>query len=169
MKLGRVGACLAFLSSILLVAALPSTALAHGDERGYRHGAFSVWLTPGQVPGGGDRGASGFARLTLDEERELACYVLEWRHLEGFVTAAHLHVASRGENGPHAIDLFNDEHFDGERNGVWNCVRVRDDRGHEGHMSAREKIRDIIANPEDFYINIHTTRYKDGAIRGQLG
>lgn len=166
--LGRFGAGLAFASSILLAAALPSTAAANPDERAQRDSAFSIRLVPEEVPGGGDRGGIGFARLALDEARETACYFIEWRGLEGHVTAAHLHVAPRGKDGPHAIDLFNDEHFDGKRDATWGCVRVEDDKGHEGHMSAREKIRDIIENPEDFYLNIHSTRYKDGAIRGQL-
>jgi hypothetical protein len=167
--LGRFGACLAFASSILLAAALPSTAAAQDDERGHRDrdSAFSIRLVPEEVPGGGDRGGIGFARLALDEARETACYFIEWRGLEGHVTAAHLHVAPRGKDGPHAIDLFNNEHFAGERDSTWGCVRVEDDKGH-GHMSAREKIRDIIENPEDFYLNVHSTRYEAGAIRGQL-
>ncbi|MGQ0719531.1 MAG: CHRD domain-containing protein [Pseudonocardiales bacterium] len=165
MMLRRVGACLAFLSSILLVAALPSTAAAHDDGRAHRHGDFSVRLVPWEVPGGGDRGGYGFARITLDESKERACYFIGWRDLDGDVTAAHLHFASHGHNGPHAIDFFNDRRYDGDKDGAFGCVRVPDDR----HGSSRDKIRYIIDNPEDFYINIHTTRFRDGAIRGQLG
>lgn len=166
--LRRFGACLAVASSILLAAALPSAAAAYPDERAQRDSAFSIRLVPEEVRGGGDRGGIGFARLALNEARETACYFIEWRDLEGYVTAAHLHVAPRGKDGPHAIDLFNDKHFTGKREATWGCVRVEDDRGHEGHMSAREKIRDIIENPEDFYLNVHSTKYEHGAIRGQL-
>ncbi len=168
MKLGRVGACLAFLSSMLLIAALPSTAAAYPDERAYRHGEFSVGLFPEEVPGGGDYGGRGFARLAFDEAEERACYFIGWRGLEGRVTAAHLHFASRGDNGPHAVDFFDGERFDGERDGSWGCVRVTDDHRGRGGMSAREKIRDIIDHPRDFYVNVHSTRYPDGALRGQL-
>lgn len=164
MMLRRVGACLAALSSILLVAVLPGTAAAHDDGRAHRHGEFSVRLVPWEVPGGGDRGGYGFARLALDEGEERACYFIGWGHLEGDVTAAHLHVGPRGHNGGHAIDFFTGKRFDGDEDGAWGCVRVTDDR----HGSARDKIRYIIDNPEDFYINIHTTRFEDGAIRGQL-
>ncbi|MGH3800612.1 MAG: CHRD domain-containing protein [Pseudonocardiaceae bacterium] len=162
--LGRVGACLTFLSSILLVAALPSTAVAHDNDRAHRHGEFSIRLVPEEVPSGGDYGGYGFARLAFDEAEERACYFIGWRELEGYVTAAHLHFAPRHENGPHAIDFFDDEHFNGERDGAWGCFRVQDDR----HGSARSKIRYIIDNPEDFYLNIHSSRYEDGALRGQL-
>ncbi|MGH3872944.1 MAG: CHRD domain-containing protein [Pseudonocardiaceae bacterium] len=166
MMVRRVGACLALLSSILLVAALPSTASAQ-DGRAYRHGEFNVRLDPWEVPDGGDRGGRGFARLVFDEDRERACYFIGWRGLEGDVTAAHLHFAPRDETGPHAVDFFNGERFDGDRDGTYGCVRVRDDRDPRG-MTAREKIRDIIDNPEDFYVNVHTTSYPDGALRGQL-
>lgn len=168
MKLGRVGACLAFLSSMLLITALPSTAAAYPDERSYQQEAFSIGLFPEEVVGGGDYGGRGFARLTFDEADERACYLIVWRGLEGRVTAAHLHYAPRGVNGPHAIDFFNGERFDGDRDGSRGCVRVTDDRHERGGMSAREKIRDIIDNPEDFYVNVHSTRHPDGALRGQL-
>ena len=165
MMLRRVAACLAFVSSILLVAALPSTAAAYDDDRAYRYGEFSVRLDPWEIPGGGDRGGYGFARLTLDEDQERACYFIGWRGLRGQVTAAHLRFGSRGHNGPQAIEFFDNERFDGEREGAWNCVRVFDDR----HASARHKIRYIIDNPERFYVNVDTTRFEAGAIRGQLG
>lgn len=164
MMLRRVAACLAFVSSILLVAALPSTAAASDDDRAYRYGEYSLRLDPWEIPGGGDREGYGFARLTLDEDQERACYFIGWRELRGQVTAADLHFGSRGHNGPHAIDFFNNERFDGERDGSFGCVRVTNDR----NVSAREKIRYIVDNPEDFYINVHTTKFESGAIRGQL-
>lgn len=164
--LGRFGACLAVLSSIFVAAALPGTAVAH-DPREHQRGEFSIRLTPEEVPGRGDRGGIGVAHLALDEARETACYVIKWRNLEGHVTAAHLHVGDDGENGPHAIDFFNNKHFDGRESTVGGCVRVTDG-GHGTNLSAREKIRYIIDNPENFYVNIHSTKFKDGAIRGQL-
>ncbi|MDQ4094010.1 MAG: CHRD domain-containing protein [Actinomycetota bacterium] len=154
--LRRFGACLAVVSSILVATALPGTAAAH-DDWNYGRAEFSIWLTPDQVQGGGDRGAIGAARLTFDEDQRVACYVIEWRNLEGDVTAAHLHAARRYDNGPHAIDFFNDRRYDGDHATVAGCV-----------TSNRETIRDIIEHPSDFYLNIHTTRYEAGAIRGQL-
>jgi hypothetical protein len=154
--LRRFGACLAVVSSILVAAALPGTAAAH-DDRDYGRAEFSIRLTPDQVRGGGDRGAIGAARLALDEDRRVACYVIEWSGLEGDVTAAHLHQARRYDDGPHAIDFFNNQGYDGDHETVAGCV-----------TSDRETIRDIIEHPSDFYLNIHTTRYQAGAIRGQL-
>lgn len=165
--MGRVGACLAFASSILVLAALPSPAAAYEDRQapqerqaprpGSAH--FTVQLTPEEVPTGGNDGGSGVARLDFDETRGTACYVVEWKGLEGDVTAGHLHEGPRGDpNGPHAIDFFNDQHFAGTQGRTEDCV-----------TSTRDKIRDVLANPTGYYVNIHTTAFKPGAIRGQLG
>ena len=154
--LRRFGACLAVVSSVLVAAALPGTAAAH-DDRGYGRAEFSIRLTPDQVPNGGDRGAIGAARLAFDEDRRVACYVIEWSGLKGDVTAAHLHAARRYHDGPHAIDFFNNQSYDGNHETVAGCV-----------TSSRKTIEDIIEHPSDYYLNIHTTRFKAGAIRGQL-
>jgi hypothetical protein len=34
--------------------------------------------------------------------------------------------------------------------------------------SSRDKIDEVLDNPSEFYLNLHTTAHKDGAIRGQL-
>jgi hypothetical protein len=33
---------------------------------------------------------------------------------------------------------------------------------------SREVALDILKNPEDYYVNVHTALFPDGAIRGQL-
>ncbi|MGH3753795.1 MAG: CHRD domain-containing protein [Pseudonocardiaceae bacterium] len=156
--LGRFGACLAGASSLLAVAALPGAASAHDNTQQQGPGHFSIRLTPEEVATGGNPGGSGEARLDLDQARETACYFLEWRGLKGDVTAAHLHVGPRLQDGPHVIDFFNDQHFAGRRSTASGCVR-----------SSQDTIQAIIGNPSGYYINIHTTEFKPGAIRGQLG
>lgn len=162
-RMGRVGACLAFVSSILVLT-LPTPAAA--DEVGPAgYGYFSVQLSGKQVPGGGDPDGQGYARLDLDPEHETACLVTTWKKLEGAVTALHLHAGHRGSEGPHWIDFFNDKHFPGTRNTVSGCVHVDGSHG----MSPRDKIQAVIQDPSSFYLNIHSTAFENGAIRGQLG
>ncbi len=155
--MGRAGACLAFASSILVFAGPAASAQEvstayHHDQR-----QFLVELSGDELRGGGDRHGRGVAGLDFDAEHERVCYYIQWDRLDGAVTAFHLHHAPRHEDGGHWIDFFNDRHFDGDRNTVADCV-----------YSSREKIDEVLDDPSDFYLNLHTTAHRDGAIRGQL-
>jgi hypothetical protein len=155
--MGHVGACLAFASSMLMLAD-PSPALAHEVNvvRQDNNGRFSVQLTAQDSVNGGDRDGQGFARLDLDPQQGKACYEITWKNLDGMVTAF-LHAGRRGNEGPHWIDFFNDKNFAGEQT-VSDCV-----------TSTREKIEAVINDPSSYYLQIHTTAFEKGAIRGQLG
>jgi CHRD domain-containing protein len=156
--MGRVGACLAFVSSILVFAGPASAAERISTAHEYGHDQFYVYLTGDEVRDGGDRDGRGVARLDLDPENERVCYVITWRRLEGAVTALDLRLSPRHSDGPHWIDLFDNERFDGDRRTVASCVH-----------SSRWKIRAIIDEPYDYYLLVHTTEHEAGAIRGQLG
>lgn len=161
-RIGRVCACLALVSSIFAIA-LPTSAAA--DEAGPGYGYFSVQLAGKEVRDGGDSDGQGYARLDLDPEHETACFTVSWRKVDGAVTAFHLHRGHRGSEGPHWVDFFDGKHFAGGRNTVGGCVHVDGKPG----MSPRDKIQAIIHDPSGFYLNLHTTEFPDGAIRGQLG
>jgi hypothetical protein len=162
-RIGRVRACLAFISSILILTVPTPAAADEAAPPGY--GYFSVQLTGRHIPGGGDSHGQGHARLELDPEHETACFVVTWNKLDGAVTAFHLHAAPAGQEGPHWIDFFNDKRFAGARNTVSGCVHVDGSHG----MSPRDKIQAVIHDPSNFYLNVHSTAFPDGAIRGQLG
>ena len=155
--IGRVGAFVASASSMLVFAGPASAAgeTATGYEHG--HAQFSVQLTGDEIHDGGDRHGDAVARLDLDPDNERICYVITWRGLEGDVTDFHIHDAPRHSDGPVFVNLFNDRHFDGERNTVADCV-----------YSDRSKINAIIDEPSDYYLMLHTTPHHAGALRGQL-
>ena len=164
-KMGRVGACLAFASSILVFAG-PAAASAHEGGPTYRtgynggydgEGKFLVELSGDELEDGGDRHGRGVAGLDFDPEYERVCYFVNWERLDGAVTAFHLHNAPRRQDGGHWIDFFNDKHFDGDRSTVTSCVHA-----------SRSEIYAVLDHPSEFYLNLHTTAHKDGAIRGQL-
>lgn len=156
--LGRFGACLAAMSSLLVVAALPSTAAAQDDPQPPGLGHYVINLTPEEVTGGGDHGATGSARVDLDAAHQRVCYALSWKDLHGDVTMAHIHLAPRGKDGPHPIDFFDGQHFPGAESTASGCS-----------TSTPDKIQAVIDHPADYYVIIHTDKFTEGAIRGQLG
>lgn len=157
-KLGLVGTCLAFASSFL-VFAQPASAATHETDpvrqEHFRH--IAVYLSGKELRDGGDSKGWGMARLDFDPDRETVCYLLSWRDLDGVVTAFHLHAAPRGHDGPHWVDFFNGQHFDGKWSDTSGCVHT-----------PRGKILDVINAPSDYYVNVHTSAHKEGSLRGQL-
>jgi len=69
-------------------------------------------------------------------------------------TAAHLHEAPAGSEGPVRLGL----RTPGDDGTARECRR--------GLSSGF--IRKIKRNPENYYVNVHNSEYPDGAVRGQL-
>jgi hypothetical protein len=129
------------------------------SDRPHQPGTVSFPLSGAQVPGGGDPGGRARATLRLDPEMELVCLTAHWDGLAGDVTGLHVHRAPAGETGPHHIELLNDEKLAGARNQVEFCVHP------EGSADA---LQEVVDDPDGFYLNVHSTAYPNGAIRGQL-
>ena len=113
---------------------------------------FTAALTgAAEAPGPGDPDGSGTVKITLNPGQERICYEMSVTGVDG-ITAAHIHEAPVGEPGPVVVPLFTSG-FDEE-----DCIEDL----------SRELIRDIIMNPQDYYVNVHSTANPAGAIRGQL-
>ena len=125
---------------------------------------FAVKLSGSQVPGGGDPDAKGFALIRMNPKTETVCLGVAWAKVDGAVTAMHIHMGKAGTTGAHHIELLNDEHLAGGHNFFRTCVQGQK---HEG-MSAGDAIKEVIDDPSNFYLNIHSTAYEKGALRGQL-
>jgi hypothetical protein len=151
----------------------------------HRSGSFSFELSGAQVPGGGDRAGRAVAGVRLDPEAETVCLRANWRDVAGAVTAIHLHRAPEGQTGPHHIDLLDGEHLAGRANRVEFCVQVGGSGGgdRETHAHAAgnhgagddaapsapgDRIQEVVDNPGEFYLNVHSTEFPQGALRGQL-
>lgn len=167
---------LALLGILSLLAAMavgaPALAGQGGKQRpaGRELASISSALSGPQVPGGADADGRGRAHLELRPGQGSVCFAIRWKGIDGVVTAAHIHKGARGAVGPHHIDLFNDESFVGRRNTVAACVQVEDgEHGSTDTVTAGEKLRAVIENPGDYYLNVHSSAFPDGAIRGQLG
>jgi hypothetical protein len=110
-----------------------------------------------EAPGPGDPDATGFAHLTLNQGTGTVCYDMTWANIDGTVAAAHIHRAPAGSPGPVVVPLFVSQSFPGT-GGDSDCV-----------SSSRDLIKDIRKNPTAYYVNVHSSVFPAGAIRGQLG
>jgi len=110
-----------------------------------------------EAPGPGDPDATGTAHLTLNQGTGTVCYDLSWANIDGTVTASHIHVGPAGVAGPVVVPLFVNQSFAGTGSDS-GCV-----------TADRALIKDIRKDPTAYYVNVHSTVFPPGAIRGQLG
>jgi hypothetical protein len=111
-----------------------------------------------EVPGPGDPDGRGRAFVRLGGGK--ACFALRWSGISAPV-AAHIHAGRAGVAGPVVVLFFqpgtNAASLPDTLDAVAGCVDV--DQGLAGR---------IAASPRDWYVNIHTADFPDGAVRGQL-
>lgn len=104
-----------------------------------------------EVPGPRDSKGSGTVKLTLNPEKGEVCYDLTVTNIQE-VTAAHIHVGATDKAGPVKVGL------EAPKNGAA-----------KGCKSAEPAlIQTIMQNPANYYVNVHTTAFPKGAVRGQL-
>ena len=101
----------------------------------------------------------GTAHVTVNVGQGRVCWnLVNLANLDPLI-ASHIHNAPRTETGPIKISFF---HF-GEPVDLEGCTE-----GTEAFPINRALLRDVVANPENYYVNIHTSAFPPGAIRGQL-
>src|SRR4051794_25550230 len=100
---------------------------------------------------GGDADASGFANLDFTDDE--VCYNIKVNSLDSPATAAHIHKGAAGVNGPIVVTLKTPD-----KNGTSTACADID--------PALSKA--IMANPQGYYVNVHTADFPNGAARGQL-
>ena len=112
---------------------------------------YETSLTGAEEVNGGDPDGSGRALIGFSPGGNEICFTLDVSNLSTAV-AAHIHRGAAGVNGPIVVTL------QAPNNSSIGCVSVDP-----------ALIKEIARNPEAFYVNVHTTDYPGGAIRGQLG
>lgn len=134
------------------VFALGACATTEGGTVGYVQNSYEAELTGQAVAGAGDPDGIATAQIIVTDNEDAVCYnVWNVRNL-GNATGAHIHRGQPGENGPVVATL---------QRGTGS--------GWDGCITDSEFTSDVLrADPSMFYVQIHTTEYPNGAIRGQL-
>jgi CHRD domain-containing protein len=143
------------LAALVALALVGPASAARLDVADHGGRPFSTALTgAAEVPGPGDTDARGFATITVNPGQEEVCWEIS---VEGDIelpaTGAHIHVGAADEFGGVVVDLTPPD-ASGFSSG---CAEV-----------PRELALKIIRNPENYYVNVHTTDFEAGALRGQL-
>ena len=105
-----------------------------------------------EVPGPGDPDGTGMATVTVNDDDEI-CFELSVSNITLPAAAAHIHEGTADVAGPVVVPLTAPD-ANGKARG---CVDAEEDL-----------IEDIFANPANYYVNVHTSDYPAGAVRGQL-
>ena len=141
MKIRMLGA------AALLAAVVPALALASTKTMTPELGAKLVGNV--EVPKGAPSG-HGIVNLTLNATKGTVCWTFE--DITGIdkATAAHIHKAPAGKAGPVVVPF----------GAAYKA---------KGCQTATKSLIDAIeSTPNAYYVNVHTAKYPNGAIRGQL-
>ena len=109
-----------------------------------------------EVPGPGDPDAAGTASVTLNQGLGTVCFDLSWQDIDGAVVAAHIHVGTADVAGPVVVGLFGQTL--GGTDTATGCIEDVDSA----------LIKAIRKDSAGYYVNVHSTVFPAGAIRGQL-
>jgi CHRD domain len=167
-------------TSLALVAAVAiggyASAQGHGKkshgQKGWKESqsALSAYLT-GKAEvnddgddGAGDPDAKGTASFLVADEQTL-CYGFAIRGADQ-PAAVHIHKGVAGENGDIVIPFDNPPKDAagqpaGDPGASSGCKVLE-------QQSERDALRRILTKPKRYYVNIHTSSFPDGAVRGQL-
>jgi CHRD domain len=104
-----------------------------------------------EVPGPGDPDGGGTVQVTLNTDKNEVCYDLTVTKIDE-ATAAHIHEGAVDKDGPVKVGL------DAPKGGSAKGCKTAD----------AAVVKDIMANPANYYVNIHNAAYPKGAVRGQL-
>jgi hypothetical protein len=104
-----------------------------------------------EVPGPGDPDGGGTVQVTLNTDKNEVCYDLTVTKIDE-ATAAHIHEGAVDKDGPVKVGL------DAPKGGSAKGCKTAD----------AAVVKDIMANPANYYVNIHNAAYPQGAVRGQL-
>ena len=162
------------ITAVGLAAAIAVPTIAFGNARTNPPGSqaglkaantpFVARLTGAQEVPPADPDGIGGAAITFDVTDPAdqvagaqACFDLSYSNITGTPAAAHIHRGIAGVNGPIVVPAGNASFPNLGPNSATGCVLIGADLATE-----------IMTTPANFYVNVHTSDFAGGAIRGQL-
>src|SRR4051794_17492602 len=116
--------------------------------------AANATMTGEQENPTGDPVATGTASIRLRLGQGQACFTIEAKNLPSEALASHIHRGAAGAVGAIVVPLKTPD-ANGKASG---CV-----------TASRAIVKQILASPGNYYVNVHTSGFPGGAVRGQLG
>ena len=142
---------LAIVFMLILGVFIPGVALAQTDAPSENLVSLSAELRGDTEVPPGDPDGFGYAQITVNVDTGELCFRLSVAGTD-VPTGAHIHEGGPGVAGPVVVPL--EAPTDGLADG---CVDV-----------SVLTLAPILANPGNYYVNIHTAEFPAGAVRGQL-
>jgi hypothetical protein len=134
----------------------------HNHDTGKHKGSqdknlFALLRGANEISSTGERGAGdadgrGGATITIDGTA--ICWGITVTNLSQPI-AAHIHKGKRNQNGPIVVPLS--QPATGDPGASSGCT-----------MANADLAQDIQRHPKRYYVNVHTTDFPGGAVRGQL-
>ena len=114
---------------------------------------FKVSMTGENESPAGDPVGTGTATIRMRAGQAQVCFAFTAQNITLPAAGAHIHTGASGAAGPILVPLV----APGAGGTSSGCV-----------ATTRANVAAILANPAGFYVNVHTTDFPGGAIRGQL-
>ena len=133
-------------ASLIATAALAGTGIENAPRR-----MVTNMTGAAEIPGPGDPDGSGKAILELEASQNKLCVKLQVKDIQP-ATMAHVHLGVAGQAGAPVVQL------DPPTAGTSSTCKT----------IAEDLTRAILKSPANYYVNVHTADFPNGAIRGQL-
>jgi hypothetical protein len=154
MELNRFNTIVAFQAIQNGVGTTASTTTTSGTGSTTSNMNFSTALSGANEVPPADPDGSGTAAVTVDMANTQICYTISVQNVALPATMAHIHRGAVGVKGDVVVPFSVVPDATGKATG---CVKVDP-----------ALLQEIASNPSGFYVNVHTSEFPDGAVRGQV-
>jgi hypothetical protein len=141
------------MKGLWIAAAVAAAGLAGGASAQEGGRPLAAHMTgPAEKPNPGDPDGMGHATFKVNVGQNQVCYEITVEKI-ATATMAHIHKAGPDAAGPVAVPL-----------------KAPDATGKVKDCATADAavVKDILQNPDAYYVNVHNAEFPAGAIRGQL-